>query len=456
MNEIMNEIMNEVMSGFVKCFVKLNTVSRYLTVFAIALTGAGAILSQSPAGAAKMVTITLHAAHGAYQNCPVSVVLAPSALSGLHVDATGTTVMLVPTDGSPHIPAQATLTDGKAQLTFLVADLPQGATRSYQLQPASAKANATPDAPHVTVRAHGDDLDVLLGKHETLFTRYTTHSGPNKPFFYPILTPDGQPMTRRWPLEADTQESHDHPHHRGLWFTHGDINGVDFWTEVADGKNKVGKTIAKGFENLTSGPVFGGFRTHTEWRGPDDHLMATDVRDVRVYEIGGDHLLDFEITIKPAGEPLVWGDTKEGMFGLRVPDALAPNPDKAAHIAPPTGHIESGNGLKDAAVWGKPNTWIDYYGPIGGKTYGVAIFDNNQNLRHPQTWHARDYGLFAVNPFGLHDFKLGEKGAGNFTQPADKPFTLRYRLLFHAGDTGTAHVADQYRNYSDPPEVTIK
>ena len=63
-------------------------------------------------------------------------------------------------------------------------------------------------------------------------------------------------MTRTWPLDAASMESHDHPHHRGLWFTHSDLNGIDFWTEQNTDKIKVGKTIAKGFEDVESGTVF--------------------------------------------------------------------------------------------------------------------------------------------------------------------------------------------------------
>jgi len=43
--------------------------------------------------------------------------------------------------------------------------------------------------------------------------------------------------------------------------------------------------------------------------------------------------------------------------------------------------------------------WCDYYGSIGGKTVGIAMFDHPSNPRHPTTWHVRDYGLFAANPF---------------------------------------------------------
>src|SRR5580704_15283899 len=63
-----------------------------------------------------------------------------------------------------------------------------------------------------------------------LFTVYHYNDVP-RPYFYPVLGPDELPMTRKWPMEETTDEEHDHPHHRGLWFAHGSINGLDFWSE---------------------------------------------------------------------------------------------------------------------------------------------------------------------------------------------------------------------------------
>ena len=58
-----------------------------------------------------------------------------------------------------------------------------------------------------------------------------------------------------------------------------------------------------------------------------------------------------------------------------------------------------------------------------------------KNPRHPTWWHVRDYGLFAANPFGQHDFeKLPDKTAGNLMVPAGKSVTFRYRFYLHEGD----------------------
>ena len=349
------------------------------------------------------------------------------------------------------IPCQFQTEHGKTTLTFLLPRINQGEAQTFQLHPVRPSRTAA----EMGLQAAQVGADVEIKANGKLFTRYTTHSGPNKPFFYPILTPDNRNLTRRWPVEpdADPAESHDHPHHRGLWFTHSSVNGVDFWTEVETAGVKVGKTVNTGFTSLVSGPVFGGFQSTTDWITPDGKRIATDTRTVHVYPLpNGERLLDFVITLKPDGGPLLFGDNKDGVFGLRLPDALAVNPSvKPAH--PGTGHYTNSSGDKDGAAWGKAAAWVDYWGPIGSETWGVAMFDSPQNFRHPQTWHARDYALFTVNPFALHDFKLGPKDAGNYTVAADSSLTLRYRLLFHKGDNTTAQIPDQYAAYAEPPVV---
>ena len=114
------------------------------------------------------------------------------------------------------------------------------------------------------------------------------------------------------------------------------------------------------------------------------------------------------------------------------------------------GHIINSNGVRDGDTWGKRADWCDYYAPREGKTYGVAIFDHPQNLRHPTWWMARDYGLFAANPFGQHDFegRKDEPHLGDYTVPAGGTLTLRYRFYFHTGDPDAAQVAERYAEYA--------
>ena len=121
---------------------------------------------------------------------------------------------------------------------------------------------------------------------------------------------------------------------------------------------------------------------------------------------------------------------------------------KSMQVAHGDGHIVLSTGIRDKETWGKRADWCDYYGPVNGKTVGIAIFDNPKNPRHPTWWHVRDYGLFAANPFGEHDFEKKPKGTGNLTVPAGKKVTFRYRFILHEGDEKQAHLQKLYEDYS--------
>ena len=115
-----------------------------------------------------------------------------------------------------------------------------------------------------------------------------------------------------------------------------------------------------------------------------------------------------------------------------------------------TGHIVTAKGDRDAAAWGKRADWCDYHAEHNGKTYGVAMFDHPENLRHPTWWMARDYGLFGANPFGWHDYEnlKDQPHIGDYTIPAGGSLTLRYRFYFHLGDEKAANVDAQYAEYA--------
>jgi hypothetical protein len=237
-------------------------------------------------------------------------------------------------------------------------------------------------------------------------------------------------------------EEHDHPHHRSLWFAHGAINGHDFWSEQKD----FGKTVHEDFLEVTSGSKEGVIRERNKWVAADGTVVCTDERTLRFYNPGraNERLFDFEITLKASNGELTFGDTKEGTMAVRLAETMRlKGKGKVGK-----GHIVNSAGVRDGQTWGKRAEWCDYYGPVEGKTVGIAIFDHPQNPRHPTWWHVRDYGLFAANPFGQHDFEsLPDKAAGNLIVPAGKSVTFRYRFYLHEGDDQQAKVAEKYKQY---------
>ena len=304
-------------------------------------------------------------------------------------------------------------------------------------------------AAEVSLKRSDDRVRVEVGGK--LFTEYVFKDGP-KPYFYPVLAADGTELTRNYPMKKGVPgEVEDHPHHRSLWFTHGDVNGIDFW---AEGSGNKGRIVSQSVEHSVNGGV-GEIRARNRWVGPDGTEHLTDETVVRISASGDSRFLDYQVTLKaPAGKPVVFGDTKEGSMAIRVPLWMTPphtysaNKQRVKHAG--TGTIINAEGVKNTAAWGKRSTWVDYHGPKDGKVYGVAIFDHPSNPRHPTWWHVRDYALFAANPFGKHDFEnlKDQPKAGDMTLPAGGSVTFRWRFYFHAGDEKAAGVAEQFRAFA--------
>jgi len=270
-----------------------------------------------------------------------------------------------------------------------------------------------------------------------LFTEYVF--GDEKaafPYFYPVIGPTGVNITRNWPMKEGENEEHDHPHHRSLWFTHGRVNGRDFWEGTS------GKIIHDEFAEIKSGLEVGIIKSRNKWVGKDGQVVCTDTRIHKFYNRPEEQMMDFEIVIHASNGEVIFGDTKEGSMAIRV----APTMRVEGKVG--KGHIINSEGNENKDAWGKRAKWCDYYGPLNGEVVGVAIFDHPQNPRHPTWWHVRTYGLFAANPFGISFFEEKPKGAGDLAIKAGDSVTFRYRLYFHKGDEKQGKVAEHYREYA--------
>src|SRR6185312_4271095 len=89
----------------------------------------------------------------------------------------------------------------------------------------------------------------------------------------------------------------------------------------------------------------------------------------------------------------------------------------------------------------------DGRGP-GGSWAGIAILDHPGNLRHPVSWHVRDYGLMAANPFGYQDFFPGQHRDGSLELIPGSPVSFCYRIVVHAGDARAGRVAERYAEFA--------
>jgi len=304
-------------------------------------------------------------------------------------------------------------------------------------------------AAEVAVEKHDGGAKVTLdGKP---FADYLIKTGP-KPIVWPIIGPTGKEMTRAFPMRLDAKdERKDHLHHRSLWFTHGSVNDVDFWSEPSRAKQ-----VHREYLKCDADGKRATISTVNDWIDGTGKKQCEDVRTLTFRGDGDVRSIDFDITIKASEGPVKFGDTKEGSMGVRIPSVM----DLKQTLGKKGGNIVNANGDRDGATWGKSAPWVDYYGALDGDLVGIAILNHPSSFRYPTYWHVRDYGLFAANPFGLHDFKGkdGKAHEGEYILPAGETVTFRYRLLFHKGDEQGAKVAEAFEAYSkeQPADVGAK
>jgi len=302
---------------------------------------------------------------------------------------------------------------------------------------------------------------VVLGRHDDRVTvtvdgaEFTSYvfKGHDKPILYPLRGPGGVPLTRSWPVEKGIAgEPEDHPHHESLWFTHGSVNGHDFWAPRAHGAGPDGPIPH--VEHVSVDRCESGetaiLETTSRWIAPDGNPVLTERRRMVFSADPTARSVEVRLDLVADAGPVTFGDTKEGTFALRVRPQLQPKDSNGSQGA--VGTLVNSEGLVDAAVWGKRARWVDYSGPIDGTRFGIAMLDHPANLRHPTWWHAREYGLSGANPFGIHDFTGEPEGTGNHTVAPGETLSLRYLVVFHEGDAAAADIDGRWKLWTEGGE----
>jgi hypothetical protein len=294
-----------------------------------------------------------------------------------------------------------------------------------------------PAAAQVKVLAGDEKISVEIGgKPFTAF--FIRGAAVMKPYLHPLRAASATTVTRLFPMEQAEGDPVDHPHQRGLWIAHAKVNNLDFWNNEATYKTpNRGKIALAKLGALKSGKR-GSISATFDWTDLEGNKVLTESRTMVFYDGPKLRIVDFDV-IFTAVVKAVFHDEKDGFFGLRIRPGLQES--KGGHIANAEGLIGEKN------MWGKPSNWVDYYGEVNGEKLGIAILDHPGNPHHPVRWHARAYGLFAANPFGLAVFTHDKSQDGSLTLEPGQSARFRYRVIVHPGDTATAGIAGLWQKY---------
>ena len=284
-----------------------------------------------------------------------------------------------------------------------------------------------------------DQVDVMIdGK---LFTSYMHTANYTKPILYPLNTPSGIVMTRSYPFAEVEGESHDHPHHAGLFFTYDLVNKDGFWnnTEFPPQIKHIKITEMKSEKDK------GTLSTISHWNGKSGKTLLEEERTM-VFSAGqGEYVIDMTMKLTAKDTAVVFNDTKEGMFAIRVAHWLK---EKGG-----SGKYMNAKGEETAKnVWGRRSEWVVLQGSKDENNVGIAILNHPESTNYPTYWHARNYGLFSANPLGQSVFQKAT-GVEN-----PEPFTLtlqqgesalfKFQVIIYDGTRSKEQMEQKFKEYS--------
>ena len=289
--------------------------------------------------------------------------------------------------------------------------------------------------PHCRVVPLPDDqVSFTIGGQEV--TRWHFGRRYPRPFFYPLIGPSGQPLTRIGHPGAPN-----HDHHRSIWFAHQKVLGIDFWSDQTEARIRQLGWMAyqDGDDRAVMAVRLGWFDGHDPRPLLEQEVVAAVRPAAPTKTIASPYpevIFDLQSRLMSTSATLELGQTNFGLLAVRV----------AASISEYFGggrltSSEGDQGEKD--IFGKPARWMNKTGPVPGvrpatlDTNGSTYFDPPSNPGFPAGWHVREDGWMEAS--------LTMNGPLELRREA--PLTVRYRLLGHAGPADRERwdkVADEF------------
>lgn len=293
-------------------------------------------------------------------------------------------------------------------------------------------------------------VDVIVDNQ--LFTSYIYPSTIKKPVLWPVISPEGNVLTRSYPMENKAGDRTDHPHHVGIWFNYGDVNGLDFWNNSdaipAEERSKFGTIYHQSLGKVKDGKGKASFETESLWKAPDNTSLLSEKTTFSFQAKDGLRIIDRKTTLTALVDEVDFTDNKEGMYAIRVARELELPSDKPTELMDSHGVVtkvakmdntyvkgdyRSSEGIEGGDVWGTRATWMKLGSEINGEDVSLVIVDHPKNVGYPTYWHARDYGLFAANPLGQKVFSEGKEEL-NYSLKKGQSVTFNYRMIIASSD----------------------
>jgi hypothetical protein len=259
-------------------------------------------------------------------------------------------------------------------------------------------------------------------------------------------------LTRSYPLVVKEGDRTDHPHHVGVWFNYGDVNGLDFWNNSdarpAEDRHMYGSIRHLSVENAKGGTGSAELITRSEWLTPDGEILLKEESTFQFQAWEGLRIIDRTANLEALADTVLFRDNKEGMFAIRVARELELPSEGAVKLLDAHGNVtevehadnslvrgnyRNADGVEGSEVWGTRCRWMKLASEIQGERVSLVIIDHPSNPGYPTYWHARGYGLFSANSLGQRVFSKGEHEL-NFRLKRGESAEFKYRLVVASGD----------------------
>jgi hypothetical protein len=287
---------------------------------------------------------------------------------------------------------------------------------------------------------------VPLPDHQVAFRvngveRLRWHHGPSypRPFFFPLIGPSGEPLTRMGHPGAPN-----HDHHQSIWFAHNKVLGIDFWGNGGAARIRQKEWLA--YQEDADAAILAVKLGWYDGHDPRELLEQELITIVRGNE-HGESFVEVQTSFRPSSEMLEFGKTNFGFFAVRVAKSVS------AHFG---GGVltNSEGGVGEPAIFGKPARWMDYSGPLQIRrndkletvVEGITYFDHPSNPRHPTPWHVRSDGWMGA-AICLNDAIVTTR---------QQPLVLRYLLHAHAEGIEKDRAEMLAQAFAARPSVSVR
>ena len=302
-------------------------------------------------------------------------------------------------------------------------------------------------------------VEVYIGGK--FFTSYIYPDNMEKQTLWPIHSASGKTITRGYPIAPRPFERTDHPHHVGLWFNFGDVNGLDFWNNsfAIKPKDKPHYGTIKFDKIVSENSKKGELVTLANWEDNDGNILLNE-ETTYVFSGEGNLRTIERITKLTAVKKVTFNQCKEGIIGMRLDRAFEEPSNKPESFLDANGNVtnvpvmnndgvngvyRNAEGVTGTDVWGKRSPWVALRADKDGEVITIVLMDNKHNVNYPAWSHARGYGLFAANNIGGQKFDKNADPVKVVLEPG-KSITFKHEIVI-GGDLTDAQINEMSKKF---------